>query len=662
MICLFLVYQFKLNKYIYCIAFVWFSFYANATKPEYLDSIHQRLKVTTDIKDQLNCLYTLSYEYGLINPPMGIYYGNKCLELAIKHNNLVFQLNANNGIANAYETLNNYDSAKFYHQRSYEIAKLTNKPRYVALTLTNIALCYKQLAQYDKALDEYLLAYKLFEKETTYNPRIHFYISEIYMHLGDYNKAELHTQIGIKRAVKFNYDDVTKYLQINHAKYLQHIGYIDSAECVLNKVREDLVGHYDVVCLCLCLHTLGNLYSIKEDYTKAYNCFVTELGFQQKLNNITGMYLANLDIAYNLTFIKPLNKQLVNTHINTSLDLMPKIKQNIDILIPSTQKIAQIYEALNNTEQALFYNKRYIHLKDSILTNEKQAQLIDIQTKYETNKKELEIIYLKQSNQINALELRAQQYEVQKRNILIISVLLGVLLMVIIFYTLHQKQNIKKVLEKQIAIKQTEERERQRISKDLHDELGSGLSKINFLSELLIQDKNQSTQGIQTAKTITETARQLITNMRDLIWVLQPDNNQLQELLIRIREYASDYLEDFCEDVSFDFPTQIENMSIVKEANHDILMIVKECLNNIVKHSKATQVLLSIKIINQGLIITIQDNGVGMEVTKHKNGNGLRNLTTRIQALGGKHEVKSTINAGTTFIFDIPLHAIVEHK
>ena len=103
-------------------------------------------------------------------------------------------------------------------------------------------------------------------------------------------------------------------------------------------------------------------------------------------------------------------------------------------------------------------------------------------------------------------------------------------------------------------------------------------------------------------------------------------------------------------------------MSIVKEANHDILMIVKECLNNIVKHSKATQVLLSIKIINQGLTITIQDNGIGMDITKPKNGNGLRNLASRIQALGGKHEVKSTINAGTTFIFDIPLHAIVEHK
>ncbi len=659
---MYFVLQFRILKYIYCIAFVCLSFYTKATKPEYLDSVLQRLRTTTNIKDQLNCLYTLSYEYGLINPPLGIYYGNRCLELAIKHNDLVFQLNANNGIANAYETLNNYDSAKFYHQRSYEIARIAKKPRHIALTLTNVALCNKQLAQYDNALNQYLLAYKFFEKESTYNPRIHFYISEIYMHLGDFSKAEFHTQIGIKRSIEYNYDDVTKYLLINHARWLQHIGNIDSAEHVLNKVREDLVGHYDVVCLCLCLHTLGNLYSLKKDYTKAYNCFVTELGFQQKLSNTTGIYLANIEIAYSLALINPQNKQLVNTHINKALNFISKIKSNIDILIPSIQKIARVYEALNEHKQALSYNNRYIHLKDSILTKEKQAQLMDIQTKYETNKKELEIIHLKQSNQINALELRAQQYEVQKRNILIASVLLGLLLMVIIFYTLHQKQNIKKQLEKQLAITQTEEKERQRISKDLHDELGSGLSKINFLSELLVQDKNQSTQSIQTAKTITETARQLISNMRDLIWVLQPDNNQIQELLIRIREYASDYLDDFCEDVTFDFPAQVDHINIIKEANHDILMIVKECLNNIVKHSKATQVLLSIKMMNQSLTITIQDNGIGMDVTKPKNGNGLRNLVARIQALGGKQEVKSTVNIGTTFIFDIPLHAIVRNK
>lgn len=645
----------------YIILFIFLAFYFNAftTTKAYLDSVERRLASAPNQLEKLNCLYTLSFEYGFINPRIGINYGKECLKLAIKENNLLYQLNAFNGIANGYETMANFDSARYFHEQSHEIAKRMKVPAKIALAIFNIAICYKQLGDYKNALNQYLLAYKILEKEPSYNPRIHFYIGEMYMRMGNYKDAEYHSRLGIEKCILFNHDYVIHNLYINLAKCLQFRGKLDSAEVTLVNTLKKLKKNTDKISISICLNALGEALTANKKYDKAYDCFAEELNIQQGLNNENGIYLAHLNLAYSAAQKNQKNISLIQTTLNKAENYFPLIKKNPDVLIESYLKMAKTYEFIDKPTKALNYYKLYYALNDSLLNKEKFEQILDIQTKYETEKKEQQIQSLKQSDLIKTLEIKSQNDSIRKRNLIIIGVVFFVSLLIIILYIFQQKQNIKKTLESELAVRKAEENERVRMSKDIHDELGAKLSKINFLSELMVQEKSQNPHITETAETIAETSRQIVTNMRDLIWVLNPENNTLSNLLAHLREYASDYLEDFTNDVKLVFPDNPENTPISNESHREIVMTVKECLNNIVKHSHATSVEFYVSIDNTHLNILIKDNGTGISAEK-KTGNGLRNMKTRIQSLEGEMTIDSSESEGTIITFKIPMTKIIK--
>jgi len=185
--------------------------------------------------------------------------------------------------------------------------------------------------------------------------------------------------------------------------------------------------------------------------------------------------------------------------------------------------------------------------------------------------------------------------------------------------------------------------------------LGSGLSKINFLSELIIVGKSNEVVTKENAAAISETAKVLIDNMRDLIWALNPENTTLENLLVRIREFASDYLEEYCSEVKMIFPDEVPDMDISKESHREIFMAIKECLNNIVKHSNAKTVECEAAISDSVLMLTIKDNGIGLPLYTSGTGNGLQNMKCRMEAIGGNFHLESVPGNGTRVGFKIEL-------
>lgn len=479
------------------------------------------------------------------------------------------------------------------------------------------------------------------------------------MRMGNYKDAEYHSRLGIEKCILFNHDYVIHNLYINLAKCLQFRGKLDSAEVTLVNTLKKLKKNTDKISISTCLNALGEALTANKKYDKAYDCFAEELNIQQGLNNENGIYLAHLNLAYSAVQKNQKNISLIQTTLNKAENYFPLIKKNPDVLIESYLKMAKTYEFIDKPTKALNYYKLYYALNDSLLNKEKFEQILDIQTKYETEKKEQQIQSLKQSDLIKTLEIKSQNDSIRKRNLIIIGVVFFVGLLIIILYIFQQKQNIKKTLESELAVRKAEENERVRMSKDIHDELGAKLSKINFLSELMVHEKSQNPHITETAETIAETSRQIVTNMRDLIWVLNPENNTLSNLLAHLREYASDYLEDFTNDVKLVFPDNPENTPISNESHREIVMTVKECLNNIVKHSHATSVEFYVSIDNTHLNILIKDNGTGISAEK-KTGNGLRNMKTRIQSLEGEMTINSSESEGTIITFKIPMTKIIK--
>lgn len=206
-------------------------------------------------------------------------------------------------------------------------------------------------------------------------------------------------------------------------------------------------------------------------------------------------------------------------------------------------------------------------------------------------------------------------------------------------------------LEKQHALNM----ERLRISKDVHDDIGSGLSRISLLSEMAarkIRDNQMPEKDLGNISTIT---KELVDNMRDLIWVLNPENTTLENLITRIREYCADYLDGVPADTQFSFPDAVPSLNISREVQRNIFSTVKEAVNNCVKHSGATRILIAARVDREHFVLIISDNGKGFdEQSARKEGNGLRNMKHRIDVTGGVFEIVSGNGVGTQITISVP--------
>lgn len=223
------------------------------------------------------------------------------------------------------------------------------------------------------------------------------------------------------------------------------------------------------------------------------------------------------------------------------------------------------------------------------------------------------------------------------------------------------RQNLKNKLQQVIVIKETEQHERLRIARDIHDDLGSGLSKINFLSEIIYQKTEHIPEVSSSSKAVMETVKSMIGNMRDLIWALNPDNATIANLVARMREYTTDYLEDFNIDLKYTIQENLPQTPITKECHRELFMVVKEILNNITKHSKATEVYFSISLSEDDFKVSIKDNGIGFNINTINKGNGLNNIKNRIESIGGGFNIVSE-TIGTEICFLISSNKLLKNK
>lgn len=202
----------------------------------------------------------------------------------------------------------------------------------------------------------------------------------------------------------------------------------------------------------------------------------------------------------------------------------------------------------------------------------------------------------------------------------------------------------KVVLEKQTAL----ENERSRVASDMHDDLGSGLTKIKYLSDISLQSSKIS-ENLPKIKLI---ATDLVENMSEIIWALKEENDTLENLLTYIKKYAAEYLDENNIEISIKIPSDFPNVTIKGDIRRNIFLTIKEILHNVVKHSQANFVDISIQL-DENLNIKIHDNGIGFDIEKNKAGNGLKNMKKRMEKVYGKFICLN--NNGTQINLQIPM-------
>ena len=197
------------------------------------------------------------------------------------------------------------------------------------------------------------------------------------------------------------------------------------------------------------------------------------------------------------------------------------------------------------------------------------------------------------------------------------------------------------------------ERERSRIAQDLHDELGSSLSRISLLSGLLRADKDNPAQVAQHASKLSLSADQTVRALEEIVWAVRPGSDTLQSLVDYITHFAGEIFEGGPTRCRLDVPDELPAQPLPPDVRHNIFLIVKETLTNILKHASATEVLLQIKAAPHTLEIVIADDGKGFDASAAATGqrNGLGNMQRRAEAVGGKLTLTSSPGQGTRVEF-----------
>lgn len=212
-------------------------------------------------------------------------------------------------------------------------------------------------------------------------------------------------------------------------------------------------------------------------------------------------------------------------------------------------------------------------------------------------------------------------------------------------------ENERKELEKQVAVMQAHQEERERISADIHDELGSGMTTIRLMSEIA-KNKLKENVPVEIEK-ISNSANEVLNKMNAIIWSMNSSNDTLDSLISYIRAYATEYFDATPIECRIKTPETISIKELSGDKRRNIFLCVKETLNNILKHSGASRVDIDIRA-GKKLIIRITDNGIGIDLVKiRKFGNGLKNIERRMKAIGGEYKISNV--EGTETRIELPL-------
>lgn len=543
---------------------------------------------------------------------------NQCIQLAnegiikahqLKDSISMSVLFQNKGAAFYFKGI--FDSASIYYHASVQILEIKKNKPHLALAFNHLAKLYRKTKNLKRSLDYYDKALTIFEElnDKAGVAMIYNESGVVFEYLKDYDEAIRRYNFALSYSQKVS-DSVGISYSLNFISgcYLQQKNFIKAEEFNLKSlaIREKLK---DPFTLALSYFDMGTMYLEMKQYPKAIDYF-------NKSNSIA------------------------------------KGLQYLELQSENYKSLSETNAQFGNFKESLLNHQAYTSLKDSIYKIESLKQIEELSTQYETKKKEQQI--------------QLQQFTIQRKNIFI-GIIIGLFVLVIITgslfyskYKIKQKAKLQEEIfnQQELATKAViaaEENERQRIAKDLHDGLGQLMSaaKMNLSviqNELNFESEIQRKSFEKTIMLIDESCKEVRTVSHNMM----PNALLKSGLASGIRDFINK-LDARALKVNL-FTEGLDN-HLDENIEMVLYRIIQECVNNVIKHAKAT--LLDITIIKdeEGISVSIEDDGIGFDITdKNKfEGIGLKNISTRVQYLKGTVEWDSSIGKGTSIIIQLPL-------
>lgn len=234
----------------------------------------------------------------------------------------------------------------------------------------------------------------------------------------------------------------------------------------------------------------------------------------------------------------------------------------------------------------------------------------------------------------------------------VILCLVGIVVAVVRYISTQKLKRELQLHKQQEAL----EKERARIARDLHDQLGANLTQVALLGEMAEVDKHLPDEIELHARQICQTARMTTHALDEIVWAINPSNDTLEGLANYACKYAQEYLALAGLRYRADVPANLPATDIPPEVRHHVFLAFKESVNNVVKHAQASEAWIRLRLSPAGFILEIEDNGRGLGGSPApQNRNGLRNMRKRMEDIGGGFSISPSTNGGTIVRLTVPM-------
>jgi signal transduction histidine kinase len=613
----------------------------------FLDSLNHLLSSNPSDSIRASVLGDLCWHYKYSDAKKALQFGFEAIELAQKNNHQAVQAYATNNVGVVYWAMSNYDSAAWYIQKTREIYRGLDNERGMAVTSTNLGLIYQNMGNYDRSLEYQMEALQVAEKLKdqaltasilTNIGNVHF-LNENMLKAKDYYFQSL--------AIKEKQEQ-TGFRQ-NIQKTLVNIGNVygklndqDSAIYYLMAAQPFAERAEDYKSLSLIYTDLGHAYSKVKDVDKANESFqkALEIFNSNTYSNDYDKSILLWSLAEN-----ELRRGFLEQAIRygeQSLSLAKELK-NLNRLKDSYSLLQEIYEESGQYKEALGAGKNLRIYQDSLMNLETNEKIAELETKYETEKKDQQITLLDQENNV-------QKASNQRNNVIIIALIIGVLLLLLLFYIWRQRVRIgqqKVVNEQKIRLREaqiqavinSEEKERKRFASDLHDSMGQLVSALSMNIQGLKNASNDTIVRNEIVDNSTTLLHDIQSEIRNIAFNLMPQvlTNEglipaLQELTARINK-------------SNQIKADVQSFAVNERFNEvfeiSLYRILQEWISNILKYAGASEILIQVVAHDDEVIITVEDNGKGFDLQffRESKGNGWRNINTRLNLIEGAMDI-----------------------
>ncbi|MBP6687090.1 MAG: tetratricopeptide repeat protein [Lacibacter sp.] len=467
--------------------------------------------------------------------------------------------------------------------------------------------------------------------ETEYN------IGTIFFELSNYDEALKHYQVSLQLAEEIKRPPNIAFALNAIGDVYAKKGADSLALFYQQKALKAIEGLDDQVSESEILKNMAMLQAKKGDYANAVNNLTTSLKLSHQIQVMEPQAYKHALLGG--IYIKLNNFNLATLHLDTALALSKKAG-DVSVLKETYLNLFRLDSARGNYKDAIKNYQLSVFYGDSLINVESNKKLLQQEMQYKFDYKEDS---LKQAHLITSTKLVAQK----KQNIFYLLGA-GLLALLLFFgylnYTKLQKISLlskvayqKEKDELQLKSQQDLLQDRLRISRDLHDEIGATLSGINMYSYMTKNDidRGDVISAGNSVNIIQTSSAEMVNKLNDIIWFIKPQNEAMEAVIEKLKLYAAEMAAVKNMALKFEASTDALDLNFSLEVRKNIYLICKEAINNAVKYSDASQLIVEFGVSNNVFIISIQDNGKGYSYDTIKKGNGLDNMFNRASIISG---------------------------